>query len=151
MSPRFTHPPPPAEPPAAEFIVRPIGWVESPLVDPHTAPKQGDEGAPDAWLIFAPEVAAGLRNLTPGADILVLTWLHKAGRDVLVVHPRSDTTRPEQGVFSTRSPDRPNPIGLHRVTIAAIEETRVLVSNLEAVNGTPILDIKPVLGSIAER
>ncbi|MEX2553315.1 MAG: tRNA (N6-threonylcarbamoyladenosine(37)-N6)-methyltransferase TrmO [Actinomycetota bacterium] len=143
--------PPPAEPPDTEFIVRPIGWVESPLIDTHTAPKQGDEGAPDAWLVFVPEVAAGLRNLMPGAEILVLTWLHKAGRDVLVVHPRSDTTRPEQGVFSTRSPDRPNPIGLHRVTIVSIDGTRMLVSNLEAVNGTPILDIKPVLRSIAER
>ena len=148
----MTEPPPvPDEPPDAGFNVRPIGWVESPLVDPHTAPKQGDEGAPDAWLVIAPEVAAGLRNLTPGADILILTWLHKASRDVLVVHPRSDVTRPEQGVFSTRSPDRPNPIGLHRVTIISIEDTRMLVSNLEALNGTPILDIKPVLGSIHER
>lgn len=141
----------PDEPPDTVFTVHPIGWVESPLVDPHSAPKQGDEGAPDAWLVFVPEVAAALRNLVPGSDILVLTWLHRANRDVLMVHPRSDTMRPEQGVFSTRSPDRPNPIGLHRVTVVSIEGTRMLVRNLEAVNGTPILDVKPVLGAIGER
>lgn len=133
------------------YILRPIGRVESELVDVHAAPKQGDEGAPDAWLVFVPEVAAGLRDLQPGRDILVLTWLHRSSRDVLMVHPRSDTTRPEQGVFSTRSPDRPNPIGLHRVTILSIDQTRMFVSHLEAVDGTPILDVKPVLESIAER
>jgi tRNA-Thr(GGU) m(6)t(6)A37 methyltransferase TsaA len=143
--------PAPFASPDSEYIVRPIGRVESELVDVHAAPKQGDEGASDAWLVFAPEVAVGLRDLQPGDDILLLTWLDRGRRDVLLVHPRSDTTRPEQGVFSTRSPDRPNPIGLHRVTILSIEETRMLVSNLEAVDGTPILDLKPVLKSIAER
>jgi tRNA-Thr(GGU) m(6)t(6)A37 methyltransferase TsaA len=138
-------------PPSQSYALQPIGWVESSLVDLLTAPRQGDEGAPDAWLVFAPEVAAGLDHLMPGADIVVLTWLHRANREVLVVRPRSDVTRPEQGVFSTRSPHRPNPIGLHRVTILSIDKTRMKVSNLEAVDGTPILDIKPVLDPVGER
>ncbi|GIH20276.1 tRNA (N6-threonylcarbamoyladenosine(37)-N6)-methyltransferase TrmO [Rugosimonospora africana] len=129
------------------YVVRPIGWVESTLTDRHTAPKQGDEGAPDAWLVFEPEVADGIRDLRPGADMLVLTWLHRAHRDVLVVRPRGDRERPETGVFSTRSPDRPNPIGLHRVGIVAVDGTRVRVRDLEALDGTPIVDVKPVLGT----
>ena len=127
------------------YEVRPIGSVESPLVDPKTAPKQGFEGAPEAWLVFSPEVAEGIRDLAIGAEVLVLTWLHQARRDVLAVHPRDDPRNPETGVFSTRSQDRPNPIGLHRVQIAAIDGLRVLVRNLEAVDGTPIVDVKPVL------
>ena len=127
------------------FEVRPIGWVASPLVDRVTAPKQGDEGAPEAWLVFHPDLAEGLRGLTVGADVFVLTWLHRAQRDVLVVHPRDDPRHPETGVFSTRSADRPNPIGLHRVRIAAIDGLRVLVRDLEALDGTPIVDVKPVL------
>ena len=127
------------------YEVRPIGSVESPLVDPKTAPKQGFEGAPEAWLVFNPEVAEGIRDLAIGAEVLVLTWLHQARRDVLAVHPRDDPRNPETGVFSTRSQDRPNPIGLHRVQIAAIDGLRVLVRNLEAVDGTPIVDVKPVL------
>ncbi len=102
----------------------------------------------------APEVAAvrdGSSSLKPGADVIVLTWLDRAKRDVLVVHPRGDVSRPQEGVFSTRSPHRPNPIGLHRVTILAVEETRVLVRNLEAIDGTPIVDVKPVLGGADER
>jgi tRNA-Thr(GGU) m(6)t(6)A37 methyltransferase TsaA len=130
-----------------EYVLRPIGRVESTLTDRHTAPKQGDEGAPEAWLAFAPEVADGLRDLRAGADMLVLTWLHRAHRDVLAVHPRGDRVRPETGVFSTRSPDRPNPIGLHRVEIVAVDGTRVLVRHLEALDGTPIVDVKPVLGT----
>ena len=122
-----------------------VGRVESPLRDRDAAPKQGDEGAPDAWLVFHDEVAGAARDLQPGDDLLVLTWLHQADRDVLRVHPRSDPSRAEQGVFSTRSPDRPNPIGLHRVEVVAVEDTRVLVRHLEAIDGTPILDVKPVL------
>jgi len=127
------------------YEIRPIGHVESPLVDRETAPKQGSEGAPQAWLVFDPEVAEGMRDLAEGADVFVLTWLHRALRDVLAVHPRDDERNPETGVFSTRSQDRPNPIGLHRVRIVAIEGLRVLVDHLEAFDGTPIVDVKPVL------
>ena len=125
--------------------VRSIGHVESPLADAGAAPKQGFEGAPDVWLMFAPEVARGLRDLAVGGEVWVLTWLDRARRDVLAVHPRDDRRNPETGVFSTRSQDRPNPIGLHRVRIAAIDGLRVRVSDLEALDGTPILDVKPVL------
>jgi tRNA-Thr(GGU) m(6)t(6)A37 methyltransferase TsaA len=127
------------------YRLQPIGRVESVLIDRSKAPRQGDEGAPDAWLVFDAAVADGARDLEVGAEILVLTWLHAASRDVLRVHPRGDETIPLHGVFSTRSPDRPNPIGLHRVTIIAIDGGRIHVSNLEAIDGTPILDIKPVL------
>jgi tRNA-Thr(GGU) m(6)t(6)A37 methyltransferase TsaA len=123
----------------------PIGRVESSLTDPASAPKQGDEGAPDAWLVFEPAVREALDGLQAGDEMFVLTWLHRARRDVLRVHPRDDRSRPQQGVFTTRSQDRPNPIGLHRVEIAAIEGDRVRVRNLEAVDGTPIVDLKPVL------
>jgi tRNA-Thr(GGU) m(6)t(6)A37 methyltransferase TsaA len=133
------------------YILAPIGWVESSLRDPATAPRQGDEGSPDAYLVFDPGVAEGLRDLRPGTDVLVLTWLDRARRDVLAVHPRGDTTRPETGVFSTRAPHRPNPIGLHRVTILAIDGTRMLVRDLEALDATPILDVKPVLDPGTER
>jgi tRNA-Thr(GGU) m(6)t(6)A37 methyltransferase TsaA len=121
--------------------------VESPLTDRDTAPRQGDEGAPDAWLVFAPEYADAARDIVPDTDLLVLTWLDRARRDVLVVHPRDDRTRPETGVFSTRSPDRPNPIGLHRVAVARVDGLRVLVRDLEALDGTPVVDVKPVLGT----
>ena len=127
------------------YEVSPIGHVESPLVDPRGAPKQGFEGAPDAWLVFDADVAEAARDLAVGAEIFVLTWLHQARRDLLAVHPRDDPRNPETGVFSTRSQDRPNPIGLHRVQIAAIDGLRVLVRDLEAVDGTPIVDVKPVL------
>ncbi len=134
------------------FDLHPIGHVESPLTDLAAAPRQPDEGAPAAWLVFGPAVQDGLRELHPGDEVIVLTWLDRARRDVLRVHPRGDPTRPEEGVFSTRSPHRPNPIGLHRVAITAVEAGRIRVSGLEAVDGTPILDLKPVLpGEIAER
>ncbi|MBV9059861.1 MAG: tRNA (N6-threonylcarbamoyladenosine(37)-N6)-methyltransferase TrmO [Pseudonocardiales bacterium] len=125
--------------------MRPIGWVESSLTDPATAPKQGEEGSPEAWLVFDRSVSVGLANLRAGTEVIVLTWLHRANRDVLRVHPRDDPANPEQGVFSTRSPHRPNPIGLHRVTIVSIEGSRMPVRNLEALNATPIVDVKPVL------
>lgn len=127
--------------------LQPIGHVESPLTDRSAAPKQGDEGAPGAWLVFAPEYARAMTELAAGQDVLVLTWLDRADRSVLAVHPRSDPKRPETGVFSTRSPDRPNPIGLHRASIVAVDGLRVHVAHLEALDGTPIVDVKPVLGT----
>jgi tRNA-Thr(GGU) m(6)t(6)A37 methyltransferase TsaA len=130
---------------ATSYELRPVGRVESTLADRETAPKQGFEGAPDAWLVFDPEVAEGLRDLAVGAEVFVLTWLDRARRDVLAVHPRDDPRNPETGVFSTRSQDRPNPIGLHRVTVAAVDDLRVRVRDLEAFDGTPVLDLKPVL------
>ncbi len=133
------------------YVVHPIGYVASPLVDRDMAPKQGDEGAPDAWLEFEQGVLEGLRDLRPGIEVLVLTWLDRARRDVLAVHPRDDPARPVTGVFSTRSPDRPNPVGLHRVAVVSIDGTRVRVRDLEALDGTPIVDVKPVLDSGAER
>ena len=134
-----------------QYLLDPIGRVDSTLVDLAAAPRQGDEGAPDAWLVFDPAVRDGLSGIEPGADIIVLTWLDRARRDVLVVHPRGDVSRPQEGVFGTRSPHRPNPIGLHRVTIIAVEDTRVQVRGLEAIDGTPIVDVKPVLGGVFER
>lgn len=133
------------------YQVVPIGWVESPLKDRAQAPRQGDEGAPDAWLVFLPAVAEGIRDLGPGAEIIVLTWLDRAARDVLVTRPRDDPARPPTGVFSTRSPDRPNPIGLHRVRVVAAEGLRILVRPLEALDRTPVIDVKPVLDDAAER
>ena len=108
---------------------------------------QGFEGAPDAWLVLDEGVADASRDLRPGDDVFVLTWLDRGRRDILRVHPRGDLSSPERGVFSTRSPDRPNPIGLHRVEIVEVDGTRIRVRNLEAVDGTPLLDIKPVLRS----
>lgn len=126
--------------------LRPVGWVESPLTDRADAPRQGDEGAPDAWLVFEQSVADALADVAVGDRMLVLTWLDRADRAVLVTHPRDDRTRPPTGVFSTRSPDRPNPIGLHLVTIAERDGLRVRVHDLEAIDGTPVVDLKPVLG-----
>ncbi|HUQ40539.1 MAG TPA: SAM-dependent methyltransferase [Acidimicrobiales bacterium] len=125
--------------------LRLIGHVQSTLVDPALAPKQGHEGAPEAWLVFDAEVAAGLADVRAGDEVLVLTWLDRARRDVLVVHPRDDPSAPETGVFSTRSADRPNPIGIHQTTVLAVDGRRVLVAEIEAVDGTPIVDVKPVL------
>jgi tRNA-Thr(GGU) m(6)t(6)A37 methyltransferase TsaA len=133
------------------YILQPIGLVESPLVDRDMAPLQGDEGAPDAWLVFEQGVSAGLRDIHAGTEVIVLTWLDRARRDVLTVRPRGDPARPETGVFSTRSPDRPNPIGLHRVAVVSIDDTRIRVKNLEALDGTPILDVKPILDRGMER
>ena len=129
----------------------PLARFESSLVDAAAAPRQGDEGGPDAWLVFDAGVEPALRDLAVGAEILVLTWLDRARRDVLVVHPRGDPDRPEQGVFSTRSPDRPNPIGLHRVTIVEVDGRRIRVSDMEALDGTPIIDVKPVLDAVTDR
>ena len=137
---------------SSTYELRAIGWVESPLTDLDSSPRQGDEGAPDAWLRFEPEVLDALRGVEPGDELLLLTWLDRADRDVLVVHPRGDTSRPPAGVFTTRSPHRPNPIGLHRVGIESIDGKRVRVRNLEALDGTPIVDVKAVLsGEVSER
>lgn len=137
---------------SSTYELRAIGWVESPLTDLDSSPRQGDEGAPDAWLRFEPEVLDALRGVEPGDELLLLTWLDRADRDVLVVHPRGDTSRPPAGVFTTRSPHRPNPIGLHRVGIESIDGARVRVRNLEALDGTPIVDVKAVLsGEVSER
>ena len=131
--------------------LRRVGMVHSSLTDLAEAPRQGDEGAPDAWISIDSEFAKAARDLQPEDVVLVLTWLHLADREVLAVHPRDDTSRPLTGVFATRSSDRPNPIGLHRVRILAVEDERLQVSGLEAVDGTPVVDIKPVLGSTGER
>lgn len=125
--------------------LRVIGRVESTLVDPTTAPKQAHEGAPQAWLVFDAAVMAGLSDVRAGDRVLVLTWLDRADRSVLSVHPRDDVTAPQKGVFSTRSADRPNPIGIHPTEIVAVDGLRVLVRELEALDGTPIVDIKPSL------
>ena len=122
-----------------------VATVESSLTDRAAAPKQGDEGAPEATLAFEEGFAPALEGLAPGDDVIVLTWLDRASRDVLRVHPRDDASRPEQGVFATRSADRPNPLGLHEVDVLAIEGDRMHVRPLEALDGTPVVDVKPVL------
>lgn len=127
------------------FSVKAIGTVRSPLTDLESAPRQGDEGAPEAWLEFDATVLDGLQGLKVGDTVLVITWLDRARRDVLSVHPRGDIRRPQEGVFNTRSPHRPNPLGLHRVEILAVEGTRLRVGGLEALDGTPIVDVKPLL------
>jgi tRNA-Thr(GGU) m(6)t(6)A37 methyltransferase TsaA len=128
-----------------------VATVESPLTEREQAPKQGDEGAPDATLAFEEGFAIALEGLAAGDELIVLTWLDRASRDVLRVRPRDDPERPERGVFGTRSADRPNPVGLHRVTVLELAGTRMRVSGLEALDGTPVVDVKPVLGSVAER
>ena len=133
------------------FVLRPVGRVESSLTDRASAPKQGDEGAPPARIVFVPEFREAARDLRAGDEVLVLTWLDQGNRDVLSVHPRGDASRPITGVFATRSPDRPNPIGLHAVRIEAVEEDAITVDGLEAIDNTPVLDIKPRLGRLHER
>ena len=133
------------------YEVVPVGWVESTLTERAQAPRQGDEGAPAAWLAFEPAVAEALRDLRPGIEIIVLTWLDRADREVLVTRPRDDPRNPLTGVFSTRSPDRPNPVGLHRVRVLAVDGLRIQVAGLEALDRTPVLDVKPVLDRTAER
>jgi tRNA-Thr(GGU) m(6)t(6)A37 methyltransferase TsaA len=128
-----------------EYTVRPLGHVRSTLRDTADAPRMGSEGAPDAWLELDPAFLPALRGLEAGAEIVVVTWLHRASRDVLEVHPRGDLERPLRGVFSTRSPSRPNPLGLHRVTVREISGARLRVGPIEAVDGTPVVDVKPVL------
>jgi tRNA-Thr(GGU) m(6)t(6)A37 methyltransferase TsaA len=139
-----------AMPDRATYTVRPIGFVRSSLKRPEDAPKQGYEGAPDARIELAAEVAQGLEGLEVGQDVVLITWLHEARRNVLRVHPRDDERLPLAGVFATRSPARPNPVGLHRVRVLAIAEHELRVGPLEATDGTPVVDIKPVLSRSAD-
>lgn len=127
------------------YTIEPIGVVRSELTRLEAAPMQGDEGAPEAWLELTPLAAQGLMGIMPGDELIVLTWLHLAQRDVLQVHPRGVLNRPLTGVFATRSPDRPNPVGLHRVSVLEVTEQKLRIAPLEAIDGTPIVDIKPVL------
>jgi tRNA-Thr(GGU) m(6)t(6)A37 methyltransferase TsaA len=129
----------------ASYDVVAIGHVESPLTDKATAPKQGREGSPEAWLVFEPAILEGLDGVAAGDEVILLTWLDRADRNVLRVHPRDDVSNPMRGVFGTRSADRPNPIGLHPVHVVEINGNRVRVRDLEALDGTPILDVKPVI------
>jgi tRNA-Thr(GGU) m(6)t(6)A37 methyltransferase TsaA len=131
------------------YTIEPIGVIHSKLTRLEDAPMQGDEGGPEAWLEITPAAAPGLMGIKPGDELIVLTWLHLAQRDVLQVHPRGDVNRPLTGVFATRSPDRPNPIGLHRVSVLEVQAHRLRVALLEAIDGTPIVDIKPVLAASA--
>ena len=129
----------------ADFVLRPVGYVRSALRSAAEAPRQGSEGAPDAWVEVSPFAKEALEGVAAGDDVLVLTWLHQAQREVLKVHPRGDQRNALTGVFATRSPHRPNPIGLHRVRVRAVDGEQLLVGPLEAVDGTPVIDIKPVL------
>ena len=127
-----------------DFVLKPIGYVRSVLTDRQDAPRQGNEGAPDAWIDIEPAFTDAAADLRAGDTLILLTWFHEARREVQKVHPRNIPGRPLTGVFSTRSPDRPNPIGLHRVTVLAVENNRLHVEPLEAIAGTPVVDIKPV-------
>ncbi|MCH0566683.1 MULTISPECIES: tRNA (N6-threonylcarbamoyladenosine(37)-N6)-methyltransferase TrmO [unclassified Streptomyces] len=129
------------------YTLRPIGRVESPLTGRAAAPRQPGEGAPEAWLVFDDRYAPALDGLAAGTDVLVPTWLDRADRDTLTVHPRGDADRPLTGVLATRAPDRPNPIGLHTVHVLDIAGTRVHVRSLEALDATPVLDVKPLLAA----
>ena len=133
-----------------DFALHPIGRVRSALRALRDAHRQGSEGAPDAWLDLDPAFATGLSGLAPGDEVLVVTWLHRADRGVLEVHPRDDPRAPLAGVFATRSSDRPNPLGLHRVTVREISGARLRVAPIEAIDGTPIVDLKPVLDERSE-
>jgi tRNA-Thr(GGU) m(6)t(6)A37 methyltransferase TsaA len=125
--------------------LRPVARVESALKSLDEAPMQGREGAPDAWLVFEPDVLDALAGIRPGQRLILLTWLDRGRRDVLQVHPRDDPANPLQGVFNTRSPDRPNPIGLHEVDVLEVDGPRLKVGPLEAIDGTPIVDVKPLI------
>ena len=127
------------------FTMEPIGYIRSELRRLEDAPMQGDEGAPEAWIELTPQASPGLIGIRAGDDLIILTWLHPSERDVLQVYPRGDLTRPLTGVFATRSPDRPNSIGLHRVSILEVLDRKLRVKPLEAIDGTPVVDIKPVL------
>ena len=134
-----------------EYVLEAIGVIHSELTNLADAPRQGDEGSYEAWLEFTPQVVSGLVGISVGDRLVILTWLHLAQRDTLQVHPRDDRTRPLTGVFATRSSDRPNPIGLHEVSVLEIEEHHVKVAPIEAVDGTPIVDVKPVLTAVKQR
>lgn len=131
--------------PENDYVLHPVGLIRSPIKRRKDAPKQGREGAPDAWLEVNPDVSAALDGVSVGDEIIVVTWLHLARRDDLRVHPRGDTGIPMAGVFATRSPDRPNPLGLHRVKVLEIAKNRVKIGPIEAIDCTPVVDIKPTL------
>jgi tRNA-Thr(GGU) m(6)t(6)A37 methyltransferase TsaA len=133
------------------YTIEPIGVIRSELTDRDAAPMQGYEGAPEAWLELTALVAQGLAGIQAGDELIVLTWLHLAQRDVLQVHPRGNLDVPLTGVFATRSPDRPNPVGLHRVTVLEVARDRLRVAPIEAIDGTPVVDIKPVLARSDDR
>lgn len=133
-----------------EYKIEPIGIIRSELATREAAPKQGSEGGIDAWLEILPPYAEGVEGIAVGKDVILVTWFHKASRNRLKVHPRGDKNRPLTGVFSTRSPDRPNPLGLHRVTVREISGNRLRVGPMEAIDGTPVVDIKPVLPQPAD-
>jgi tRNA-Thr(GGU) m(6)t(6)A37 methyltransferase TsaA len=137
--------------PPSEPVLRVLGRVSSPLTERGQGPLQGDEGGPDATVHFEADLARALRDLVVGQEVLLITWLDRADRSVLAVHPRGDLSRPETGVFATRSPDRPNPLGLHRVRVLELDGTVLRVSDLEALDGTPVVDVKPVLEPVGER
>jgi tRNA-Thr(GGU) m(6)t(6)A37 methyltransferase TsaA len=130
---------------ATEFPLRVVGYVRSSLKSRSDAPRQGSEGAPRATIELHPALREGLSGIAVGHELILLTWFHEARRDVLKLHPRNDPSLPLTGVFATRSPDRPNPIGLHRVRVLAVGPSSLEVEPLEAIDGTPIIDIKPVL------
>jgi tRNA-Thr(GGU) m(6)t(6)A37 methyltransferase TsaA len=132
----------------AYYLLKPIGVVCSSLRDRADAPRQGSEGAPDAWIVLEPSVADALQGIRVGDRLVLVTWLHEADRSVLQVHPRDDGSRPLAGVFATRSSDRPNPLGLHEVTVLGIDGLELAVGPLEAIDGTPVVDLKPVLGGV---
>lgn len=136
--------------PETEYLLHPVGFIQSPLKDRGEAPRQGNEGAPNAWLEVNSAVAEGLEGIAVGNEIIVITWFHESRRDVLKLHPRGDKTNPLTGVFATRSPDRPNPLGLHRVTVLEIAGNRLKVGPIEAIDGTPVVDLKPVLPQSAD-
>lgn len=133
------------------YAIEPVGVIRSELKRLEEAPRQGDEGAPEAWLELTPTAALGLGGIQAGDELIVLTWFHLARRDILQVHPRGDLSRPLAGVFATRSPDRPNPIGLHRVRVLEVAGEKLRIAPIEAIDGTPVVDIKPVLGESSER
>jgi tRNA-Thr(GGU) m(6)t(6)A37 methyltransferase TsaA len=137
-------------PSSDDLTLTPIGVLRSTLTARKDAPRQGSEGAPDAWIEIDAAVAEGLEGIQVGDDLIVITWLHQGQRDTLKTHPRNDMSQPERGVFATRSPDRPNPLGLHRVTVRAIEGSRLRVGPIEAIDGTPVVDIKPALPRSAD-
>jgi tRNA-Thr(GGU) m(6)t(6)A37 methyltransferase TsaA len=130
---------------STDLLLHPIGVIRSTIKERKHAPKQGSEGAPDVWCDVHPSFTEAVKGLTVGDEVIVITWLHRAKRDVLKVHPRSDPKRQLTGVFATRSPDRPNPLGLHQVTIKAIENGRIRIGPMEAIDGTPVVDLKPVI------
>ena len=133
-----------------EFSLQPIGQIRSTLRALEEAPRQGSEGAPDAWLELRRAFARGLSGISAGDEVIVVTWLHRADRDVLEVHPRGDTRIPLAGVFATRSPHRPNPLGLHRVTVREVAGLRLRIGPIEAIDGTPVVDVKAILHDCAD-